>query len=361
MKRAIPWMRLSLAVLLGGVLGIVSVQAQDTTRKGGQFVIRDFRFQSGEVLPELRLNYITLGTPKRDAGGRVTNAVLGLHGTTSNGNALLNAFSGELFAPGQPLDSKEYYIILPDSIGHGGSSKPSNGLRTRFPHYGYNDMVEAQHRLVTDGLGVNRLRLVIGVSMGGMHTWLWGAKYPEMVDAMMPLTSQPTQISGMNYLWRRVMIDAIRNDPDWNGGLYEKQPTRWYSAATLLFGFGDSSVRLQRAAPTTEKSKELYENLLGRARSAFPDANDFLYAFEASWDYDPAPQMARIKARVLALNFADDLINPADGGTVEAAVAKIPNARSVLMPPGSTSSGHFNQSQPKIWKQHLAEFLKSMP
>jgi homoserine O-acetyltransferase/O-succinyltransferase len=361
MKRANVWMGLLFGLLFGCVVGIESAQAQDTTRKDGQFVIRDFRFQSGETLPELRLNYITLGAPKRDAGGQVTNAVLVLHGTTSSGKAVVNNFSADLFAAGQPLDSREYYIILPDSIGHGGSSKPSNGLGTRFPRYGYNDMVRAQHRLVTEGLGVNRLRLVIGGSMGGMHTWLWGVEYPEMMDALMPLTSEPAQVSGMNYLWRRVMIEAIRTDPDWNGGLYEKQPTHWYSAATLLFGMADSSVRLQKIAPTNDKSRELYENLLGRARKAFPDANDFLYAFEASWDYDPAPQIARIKARLLALNFTDDLINPSEAGAVEAAVARIPNARSVLVPPGSTSFGHFNQNHPKIWKQHVAELLKSLP
>jgi len=268
---------------LGAFCGFVS--AQNSTQKAGDFIVHNFRFQSGEVLPDLHLHYVTLGTPKRDAGGHVTNAVLLLHATNTNGNAILVNLSGQLFGEGQPLDATKYYLIIPDAIGHGASSKPSDGLRAKFPHYGYNDMDEAQHRLVTEGLGVDHLRLVIGLSMGGMHTWLWGEKYPDMMDALMPLVSQPVQIAGHNFLWRRVIIETIRNDPEWNGGDYIKQPSHWHLILPMQQIMVNSRARLYATAPTREKANELFNNIVSAAQNVGPtlvnDANNFLYAYEA--------------------------------------------------------------------------------
>lgn len=345
----------AIAILTG------SVGAQDLNRKEGNFVIRDFRFQSGELLPELRLHYVTLGTPRRDAAGHTTNAVLLLHGTTASGGMFLGAgFTGQLFTEGQPLDAERYYLIMPDSIGHGGSTKPSNGLRARFPHYGYNDMVEAQHRLVTEELGVDHLRLVLGTSMGGMHTWLWGEKYPDMMDALMPITSQPVQIAGRNFLWRRVIIEAIRNDPEWNGGNYEKQPSHWASVLPLFTMMLQSPVRLQEAGPTRDKANEFFDRIVDTGRKTY-DATDFLYGFESSADYDPEPNLGKIKAKLVALNFADDMINSAEIDVMDRTVAKVPNGRTVTMPASKQSFGHLNQIHPEIWKHLVAELLKSLP
>jgi len=338
-----------------------SLEAQDLNRKGGNFVIRDFPFQSGEVLPELRLRYVTLGIPRRNTAGHITNAVLILHGTGSSGAAFLAPnFADQLFAQGQPLDPGHYYLIIPDSIGHGGSTKPSDGLRVQFPHYGYNDMVEAQHRLVTEGLGVDHLRLVLGTSMGGMHTWLWGEKYPDMMDALMPITSQPVQIAGRNYLFRRVIIEAIRNDPDWNGGNYEKQPSRWVYVLPLFTIMLETPVRLHAAGPTRDKAKELFDKIADTGRKT-REANDFLYAIESSWDYDPEPSLGKIKAKLLSLNFADDMINSVELDVMGPAMAKIPNGRAITMPANNQSFGHLNQIHPEIWKHYLAELLTSLP
>jgi len=338
-----------------------SVGAQDLNRKEGNFVIRDFRFQNGEVLPELRLHYVTLGTPKRDAAGHTANAVLILHGTGSSGAGFLSsAFAGQLFVEGQPLDPGRYYLIIPDSIGHGGSTKPSDGLRARFPRYGYNDMVEAQHRLVTEGLGVDHLLLVLGTSMGGMHTWLWGEKYPDMMDGLMPIASQPVQIAGRNFLFRHVITETIRNDPEWNGGDYEKQPSRWASVLPLFTMMLETPIRLQAAGPTRDKAKAFFDEIVDTGRKT-RETNDFLYAVEASWDYDPEPSLGMIKAKLLAINFADDTINPPEIGVMGPAVAKIPNGRAITMPASNQSFGHLNLYHPEIWKQYLAELLKSLP
>jgi len=359
--RSCPIGKLLSVVLLLCAFGVsTSIRAQESARKESDFVVHDFRFQTGEVLPELRLHYVTFGNPKRDAAGRVTNAVLLLHGVGGNSRRIIDYFASQLFGEGQALDTSKYYLILPDAIGHGGSSKPSDGLRSRFPRYDYTDMVEAQHRLVAEGLGIDHLRLVMGVSMGGMHTWIWGTKYPEMMDALMPIASMPTRVAGMYYIWRRVIAEAIRNDPDWNGGSYEKPPTRWLSSLPLFFAMVDSRARLQSIAPTQAKSKALYDGMVDRGRKLY-DANDFLYALDAARDYDPAPELGKIKAKLLALNFTDDLINATETGIVEAAVAKIPNARSVVMAPSGESFGHSNLGHPEIWKNHLVELLKSLP
>ena len=356
LKHPLLFMVLCLAVIsvLPG-----SVGGQDLNRKEGNFVIRDFRFQGGEVLPELRLHYVTLGTPKRDTPGHVTNAVLLLHGTNGSGKAILDNLGSQLFGSGQPLDSSKYYLIIPDALGCGGSSKPSDGLRAKFPHYGYNDMVDAQKLLVTEGLGVDHLRLIVGLSMGAMHTWLWGEKYPDMMDALMPLVSLPGPVSGHNLLWRRIITESIRHDPDYNGGDYVKQPSHWIFALPVQHIMTESRVRLYEAAPNRAKTIELFDKMVEDARRL--DANDYLYGFEASWDYDPEPNLGKIKARLLSVNFADDMANVLELGSVERAVAKIPNARSVIVPASDKSHGHFGSRYPELWKQYLVDLLNSLP
>jgi homoserine O-acetyltransferase len=320
-------------------------------------VLRDFRFASGETLPELRVHYRTLGTPHRDGRGAVANAVLILHGTTGSGaNFLRPEFAGELFGKGQPLDATRYYLILPDGIGHGGSSKPSDGLRARFPQYGYRDMVAAQHRLLTEGLKVDHLRLVMGTSMGGMHTWLWGQTYPEFMDALLPLASLPTQISGRNRAWRRVVSDAIRNDPAWQGGEYRAQPPSLRTAAEMLFLMSNNPVERQKEAPTRERADRLLDEYVARTIRAM-DANDVLYAIESSSDYDPGPGLGRIKAPLVAINFADDLINPPELGILECEIGRVPSGKAVVIPRGERTRGHGTHTLAAVWKEHLVRLL----
>jgi len=324
--------------------------------KESNFIVRDFRFQNGETLPELRLHYVTLGTPKRDSAGHVTNAALLLHGTNGSGKVVLENLGGHLFGSGQPLDSAKYYLIIPDAVGCGGSSKPSDGLRAKFPRYGYGDMVEAQKLLVTEGLGIDRLRLILGLSMGAMNTWIWGEKYPDMMDALMPL---PGPITGHNLLWRRMVTESIRNDPHYNGGNYVKQPSHWLFTLPGQFMMTESRVRLYEAAPNRAKTIALFDKIVDDARLL--DANDYLYGYEASWDYDPEPSLDKIKARLLAVNFADDMANALELGLVERAVAKIPSARSVIVPASDKSHGHFGSRYPELWKHYLVELLESLP
>jgi homoserine O-acetyltransferase len=319
------------------------------------FIIRDFAFQSGEQLPELRQHYMTLGEPRRGPDGAIDNAVLLLHNTTGSSKGWLTAdLAGELFGPGQPLDASKYFLIMPDAIGFGGSSKPSDGLRARFPHYRYQDMVIAQHRLLTEGLGVSHLRLVLGLSMGGMLTWLWGETYPGFMDLLVPLASQPTAMSGRNWIQRRMQIESIRNDPDWNGGDYAEQPWRY-----TLTPFGalltQSVVRIQETAPTREAADALYRQMVERARKG--DANDRLYQLESSMDYDPAPHLSRITAPVVAINFADDELNPPELGTAAQAISGLPNGRLVLVPATQASRGHYTALQASRWKSHLSDAM----
>ena len=333
-------------------------QAAFPGQKEGDFVAREFHFQSGEVLPEVKLHYTTVGTAQRDAAGRVTNAVLLLHGTTGTGKSFLQpSLGGELFGPGQPIDASRWFIILPDGLGRGGSSKPSDGLKARFPRYGYGDVVAAQHLLVTQGLGVDHLRAVVGTSMGGMMTWLWGERWPDMMDALMPIASQPVQISGRNLLWRKVVSENIRNDPDWNGGDYARPPRRWTAVVPLFTIMADSPVRLQREAPTRKDAEALYARLVDEAGRRF-DANDYLYWYESSWDYDPEPDLARIRAPLVAVNFADDEINPSDLGIMERLVPKVPRGRLVLVPESERTVGHQTLTLAALWKAHLAELLE---
>ncbi len=324
----------------------------------GDFTIRNFKFDSGEVLPELRLHYRTLGTPRRDATGVIRNAVLVMHGTGGSGGGFISdQFAGVLFKPGQLLDATKYFIILPDAIGHGQSSKPSDGLHARFPHYGYNDLVTAQYRLLTEGLGVNHLRLVMGTSMGGMHTWVWGEKYPDFMDALMPLASLPTQIAGRNRMMRRMVIDSIKSDPEWSNGEYKSQPRGLTAAIYTLLFMTSSPLQWYKQAPTREAADRFFDDMVRRQLSR-TDANDMLYAFDASRDYDPGPNLESIKAPLIAINSADDQVNPPELGILEREIKRVKRGRYVLIPISDRTRGHGTHSVPELWKEHLAELLQ---
>jgi homoserine O-acetyltransferase len=324
----------------------------------GDFTVRDFHFKSGEVLPELRLHYATLGTAKRDKSGRVRNAILVLHGTGgSSAQFLTDNFAGVLFGPGQLLDASRYFIVLPDGIGHGKSSKPSDGLRARFPHYEYEDMIVAAHQLLTDHLGVNHLRLVMGTSMGGMHCWQWGEIFPDFMDALLPLASLPVQIAGRNRMMRRMIIDSIEKDPEWNAGNYQSQPRGLTSAAYTLMIMSSNALQWQKEAPTRAEADAFMEKWIG-TRVAKMDANDLLYQINASRNYDPSPKLETIRAPLLAINSADDVINPPELGILEKEIKRVKNGRAIVLPITNQTRGHGTHTYPAIWKQHLAELLK---
>ena len=324
----------------------------------GDFVLRDFRFNSGETLPELRLHYRTIGKAVRDEKDVVQNAVLILHGTTGSGaNFIRPEFAGELFGPGQPLDASRYFLILPDGIGHGRSSKPSDALKGHFPHYGYRDMITAQYRLLTEGLKVNHLKLVMGTSMGGMHTWLWGEMYPETMDFLLPLASLPSQISGRNRIWRRMIIDAIRTDPEWKHGDYTTQPHGLRTAAEMLMFMSSNPVVRQKEMPTRAEADAKIDAFVTQTLRNM-DANDVLYALESSNDYDPAPDLDKIRAPLLAINFADDLINPPELGILEREIKRVKRGKAIVHPLSDQSRGHGTHTLAAVWKERLLELLK---
>ncbi len=352
MKKALSG--LFLALVCGAV---AAAQAQYPAPIEGDFVISNFRFTSGETLPQLRLHYRTVGKPERDAQGIVRNAVLVMHGTGGTGMQFIRPeFAGELFRSGGLLDASRYFIILPDGIGHGGSSKPSDGLRGRFPHYGYVDMVEALYRLLTEGLGVNHLRLVMGTSMGGMQTWLWGERHPDFMDALMPLASLPTQISGRNRVWRRIVIDAIRNDPEWKNGNYSKQPPSLRTAEEMLYLVGSNPVLRLQAMPTLAKADAALDAAIAGPMKT-DDANDILYQIEASHDYDPGPGLEKIRAPLFAVNSADDLVNPPELGILEREIKRVPKGRAVVVPMSPETRGHGTHTIAAVWKNYLEELL----
>ena len=322
------------------------------TPKRGSWVVKDFKFHTQEVLPELRLSYTTVGQPTGEP-------VLVLHGTTgSAGTMLTPAFAGELFGPGQPLDADRYFIILPDSIGAGQSSKPSDGLKTKFPKYNYDDAVQAQYRLLTEHLGVKHLRVIIGNSMGGMQTWIWGSKYPGFMDALVPMASQPTEMSSRNWMMRRLIIDSIRNDPTWQGGNYTQQPaSAQFASAFYATAANGGSLAYYKAAPTREKADQLLDQ---RLKAPFTgDANDHLYQWESSSDYNPSPQLEKIQAAVLAINSADDERNPPETGLMDKEIKRLKNARYFLIPASEQTAGHGTTAQARFWKAELVELLKS--
>lgn len=350
-------------VVLGMTLAGANAGAQSALRMSeSNFNLHDVRLNNGETMDLLRLHYTTLGQAQRDASGRITNAIMLLHGTTGTGkNFLMPSLADNLFGPDQSLDVSRYYIVLPDGIGAGGSSKPSDGLRGHFPHYGYIDQVEMQYRLLAEGLGIDHLRLVLGTSMGCMHTWLWGERHPDMADALVALGCMPIAISGRNMFWREMVLRAIRDDPDWRGGDYdvEKPAMRWLETAISLIAMMTSNARrLQQAAPTRAEAVMLFDHIVAGARDR--DANDTLYAFESSYDYDPAPDLEKIIAPMLAINFADDQINPPELGVMDPAMQRVRAGRHVLIPPGRTY-GHQTLAHAEIWGQYVAEFLAQHP
>ena len=321
------------------------------------YIINNFAFAGGETIWELRLHYRTLGSPRRDARGKVSNSVLILHGTTGSGAQFLrDSFAGELFGPGQLLDANHYFIILPDGIGHGGSSKPSDGARMRFPRYGYHDMARAQHALLTEGLGVDHLVLVMGTSMGGMHTWLWGQLFPDFMDYLAPLASLPAEIAGRNRMIRKMIIDSIQSDLAWNGGEYEEQPPGLISAIHLLIMMTSCPLQWQKEAPTRTAADAMLEERI-RAHASILDANDMIYQFSASEDYDPAPGLSRIKAPLLAINSADDQVNPPELGIMEMAIPQVKRGRYILLPIDEQTRGHGTHTLAAVWKRHLAVLL----
>jgi homoserine O-acetyltransferase len=325
----------------------------------GDYVAKNFHFANGEVLPELKLHYRTLGTLQRDAQGQVLNAVLILHGTGGTGGQFIRPeFAGELFGAGGVLDASRFYLILPDGIGHGQSSKPSDGLRAGFPRYGYEDMVRAQHLLLAEGLNVNHLRLVMGTSMGGMHTWLWGQRYPGFMDALMPLASLPTQISGRNRIWRRVIIDAIRRDPAWQGGNYTMQPPSLATATEMLMLMSSNPPLRQQQLPTIAKADAAIDTAIANGERN-GDANDTLYQFEASGDYDPGPGLEKIEAPLVAVNSADDLINPSELGILEREIWRVPKGSMFVIPLGPGTRGHGSHTLAALWKEHLLGLLRA--
>lgn len=356
-------------VLLSLVSLLVALAAAPAAQRGGNvpaategdFVMKNFKFTDGSTLPELKIHYATLGTPKKSADGKVHNAVIVLHGTTGSGSGFLGAgFAGQLFGPGQLLDAATHYIILPDGIGTGKSSKPSDGLHGKFPKYGYEDMVAAQYRLVTEGLGVNHLLLVMGTSMGCMHSWMWGENYPDMMDGLVPLACIPTQIAGRNRMMRQFMAEAIRNDPAWMGGEYTSQPVLGLRAALyLMFMMQSVPMQQQKSSPTRDAAEQAANQWIA-SRLKTMDANDFLYQYEASRDYDPSGKLELIKAPVLAINSADDQVNPPELGIVERLMPRVKDGKFILIPVSDQTRGHGTHSMPAVWGSYLGEFLKKI-
>jgi homoserine O-acetyltransferase len=358
--------RLVLNVLAGLVLALTAAAAlaqipppsSGPAATDGDYVIPNFRFHTGETLPQLRMHYTTVGTPHRDAAGQVDNAVLIMHGTGGWGRVLIRPeFSGVLFSPGGLLDARRYFIILPDDIGHGKSSKPSDGLRARFPHYDYNDMVEAEYRLVTDGLKVDHLRLVMGTSMGCMHSFLWGEQHPDMMDALMPLACLDVPLAGRNRLWRAMVVDAIKSDPAWKGGDYVDEPRQALrTAEDLTIIAGSAPLVMQKALPTADAAETYLADRLA-AYAKTDDANDILYYVDSSRDYD-ARNLEAIKVPVMWINSADDFINPPELGIAEREVKRIKHGRFVLIPIGPDTRGHGTHTMAGVWKDYLAQLLK---
>ena len=347
--------RLALLSVAAFFFAAVPARAADyPAPKEGSWVARDFRFSTGDVFPELRLHYRTIGAPTGEP-------VLLLHGTTGSGaNFLTKDMGDELFGPGQPLDASRYYVILPDALGTGKSTRPSDGLRAKFPRYNYDDMVSAQYRLVTEGLGVKHLRLVLGNSMGGMQVWIWGTKYPAFMDALVPMACLPVAMSGRNWMLRRMLTQSIRNDPEWNGGNYTAQPR---NMQTHLYYYGlatnGGNQALYKQGPSRDKADQLVEKSL--AQPFRGDANDVLYQWESSADYDPSPGLERIQAMLLAINASDDERNPPELGVMESAIKRVKSGRYVLLPGGPDTRGHGTTGMAKLWKQHLVELLQQAP
>jgi len=348
-----------IAVLASLALASLSAFAQAAyTTAEGDVILKDFKFKTGETLPEIRMHYASLGKPQRDASGRVTNAVLLLHGTGGSGKSLLRPiFTDVLFGTGKLLDPQRYFIVLPDNLGHGKSSKPSDGLRAKFPRYDYDDMVLAQRRMLEEGLGVNHLRLILGTSMGCMHAFVWGVTYVDFADALMPLACQPVALAGRNRVWRKMVIDAIRNDPEWLGGNYAKQPRNALTtAANMLILAGAAPIQMQKNFPTREAADKYVEETVPRNLIDL-DANDLLYAIDSSRNYDPSPHLERIKVPVMFINTADDFINPPELPMAEREIKRVKLGKFVLIPASEQTFGHGTHTRAAVWEPYLRELL----
>ena len=354
-SKAVALLRIAAGAAISTFIVVGAAAAGDyPAPKEGDWIAKDFKLHTGEVMPELRLHYRTIGDPSG-------KPVLLLHGTGGSGkNFLTAAFAGELFGPGEPLDAQKYFIILPDSLGHGGSSKPSDGLRMKFPQYDYADMVDAQYRLLTEGLGIRHLRLVMGNSMGGMQSWLWGEKYPSFMDTLVPMAAQPTPMASRNWMLRRLMIESIRNDPEWNNGNYTTQPHS-LRLASIFFSVATSGGTLayQALAATHDGADKLVDERLAATFNA--DANDFIYQWGSSADYDPSPDLERIDAAVLAINAADDERNPPETGVMQRALKRVKNARLYLIPETTETRGHGTTGSARFFVNQLHDFLQSAP
>jgi homoserine O-acetyltransferase/O-succinyltransferase len=351
-------LRRVVVISLFSLFSVLSYASDYPEPRPGDFVVKDFQFKSGEKLAEVKLHYYTLGQPQKDSSGKVRNAVLILHGTGGSGKQfLVPNFAGVLFGPGQLLDASKYFIILTDSVGHGDSSKPSNGLHMGFPHYEYDDMIELQYRLLTQGLGVNHLRLVMGTSMGGMHSWLWAEQHPDFMDAAMPLASLPVEIAGRNRMFRRMIIDAIRTSPDWNNGEYKQQPHGLAAALDVLLIMGSAPRRMQNEEPTRDEADKFLEDFVA-SRTKTTDANDMLYYFDASRNYNPEPQLEKITVPLTAVNSADDTINPPELKILDKDIQRVKNGKYVLLPINDQTRGHGTHTWPAIWEEYLGELLK---
>jgi homoserine O-acetyltransferase/O-succinyltransferase len=332
---------------------VTAMAADYPIPKQGDWIAKDFRFHGGETMPELRLHYATIGEPSGQP-------VLVLHGSGGDATRMLTTdFAGQLFGAGQPLDASKYYIVIPDSLGHGKSSKPSDGLKTAFPKYDYDDMVDAQYRLVKEGLGIKHLRLVIGNSMGGMHTWIWAERYPAFMDIAVPMASQPTAMAARNWMLRRIMLETIRNDPDYRGGNYTSQPHMMkYAVAAYRIASTGGTLGYQTLAPTAARADKIVDNLLAMPDT---DANDFVYQFQSSHDYDPSPGLEKIEAVLLAINAADDERNPPETGVTAAALQRVKNGRLFLIPASSATRGHLTTGNAAFYQQQLRELLQTAP
>jgi homoserine O-acetyltransferase len=354
MKPHIACVRIASAFALLLAVTTVALAQNYPAAKEGSWVARDFKFHTGEVMPELKLAYRTVGEPSGEP-------VIVLHGTTGSGAGMLSPnFAGELFGPGQALDATKYFIVLPDAVGHGKSSKPSDGMRAKFPRYNYDDMVLAQYKVVTEGLGLKRARLIIGNSMGGMHAWLWASAYPDFADALVPMASQPTEMSSRNWMMRRMIIDAVRNDPAWKGGDYTEQPQA-FRTANVFFGIATigGTLAYQKQAPTSAAADKLLEQRYAAATKL--DANDFLYAWDSSRDYNAAPGLERITAHVLAINAADDERNPPETGVMEDALKRMKHGKLLLIPASDQTRGHAATGMAKFYKAELGAWLAGVP
>ena len=351
------WMFLLCCCLLPAV-AVQGQQPRIPTPNEADFTLRNFHFNSGESMPELRMHYYTFGQPKKDANGKITNAVLILHGTGGSGRQFLRPIFAEvLFGPGQLLDASRYFIILPDNVGHGKSSKPSDGLHARFPQYDYDDMVLAQHDLLEQALGVNHLRLILGTSMGCMHSWVWGETYPTFMDALMPLACNPVPIAGRNRLWRKMLIDGIRQDPEWKNGDYTTEPRAGLQIAVdMLLIAGSAPLVLQKNYPTRDAADTYLDDFTKR-ETADLDANDLLFAVSASRNYDPSQNLDKIVAPVMFINSADDFINPPELGIAQQEITKVKNGRFVLLPISDKTHGHDTHTDAAVWQEYLKELL----